>query len=104
MADETTQFILGDAAADAFSEGRRGRRFFRRKKKSPKQEPLTHCENCGTSLTGAYCSACGQHAIDYRRSLVAVMVDAADSFFNWDTKFLQSVAVLITRPWKLTND
>ena len=105
MADETTQFILGDAAADALSEGRRGRRFFGRGKKSKKPEPLTHCENCGTALTGPGTrSTCGQHAIDYRRSLFAVMIDAADSFFNWDTKVLKSVAVLITRPWKLTND
>lgn len=55
-------------------------------------------------LTGTYCAQCGQHAIDYRRSLLRVAVDAADSFFNWDTKFLKSVAVLLLRPWRLTNE
>lgn len=104
MADETTQFILGDAAADALSEGRRGRKFFRRQKKSRSHETLTHCENCGAPLTGAYCAQCGQHAIDYRRSLWRVLIDAADSFLNWDTKFLKSVGVLLVKPWKLTND
>src|SRR5262249_9571894 len=50
------------------------------------------------------CSKCGQHAIDYRRSLFRVLIDAADSFFNWDTKFLKSIGLLLIRPWKLTND
>ena len=103
MTDESTQFILGDAAADALSEGRRG--FVRRRRKRKSEEPrLTNCENCGTPLTGDYCSQCGQHAIDYRRSFLRILVDAADSFLNWDTKFLNSVGVLLVKPWKLTND
>ena len=101
MADETTQYIIGDATADALDEPRK-RRFFGRRKK-PEHRP-THCENCDAVLTGEYCSVCGQHAIDYRRSLWRVVIDAADSFLNWDTKFLQSVGVLLTRPGKLTND
>lgn len=104
MSDETTQLIIGDAAADALSQSGRGRRFFRKKKSEPTAVPLTHCENCEASLTGPYCAACGQQAIDYRRSLLRVLVDAADSFLNWDTKFLNSVGVLMTRPWRLTND
>ena len=28
----------------------------------------------------------------------------ADSFLNWDTKFLHSINLLLLRPWKLTND
>ncbi len=99
---EETHLILGDAAIDATAEGRRGSR--RRQKKRDEQHALTHCENCGAPLTGEYCAQCGQHAIDYRRSLWRVLIDAADSFLNWDTKFLSSVAVLLTRPWKLTND
>lgn len=103
MADESTQFILGDAAADALSEGRRG--FFKRRRKRKNEEPrLTHCENCEAPLTGEYCAKCGQHAIDYRRSFWTVLVDAADSFLNWDTKFLNSVGILLFKPWKLTND
>jgi hypothetical protein len=33
-----------------------------------------------------------------------VALDALDSFLNWDTKFLNSVGVLLLRPWRLTND
>ncbi|MDQ2868032.1 MAG: DUF3667 domain-containing protein [Verrucomicrobiota bacterium] len=101
MSDETTHLILGDAALDATGQPPRRRRFFR--KRGP-ELPLTHCENCRAALTGNYCAQCGQHAIDYRRSLLRVLVDAADSFFNWDTRFLKSIAILLTRPWRLTND
>ena len=102
MADETTtQYILGDAAVDATTTQRK-RRFFGKRRKLV--EKLTNCENCDTPLTGEYCSACGQHAIDYRRSLWRVAVDALDSFLNWDTKFLQTIGVLLLRPWRLTND
>ena len=100
MADETTQFILGDAAADAAGSPRK-RRFFRRKTTAP---PLINCENCGTQLAGEYCAQCGQHAIDYRRSLLLLVIDAADSFLNWDTKFLKSVGIMLFKPWRLTND
>jgi hypothetical protein len=31
-------------------------------------------------------------------------LDAADSFLNWDTKFLHSMNQLLIRPWQLTND
>ncbi len=103
MSDESTQFILGDAAAAASEEIGGPRRFFRRKKKRDRP-PLTHCENCGAELTGQYCAKCGQHAVDYHRSLLHILADAADSFFNWDAKFFKSIGVLLAKPWKLTND
>ncbi len=103
MPDESTQFILGDAAAAASEEIGGPRGFFRRKKQVP-PAPLTHCENCGAELTGQYCAKCGQQAVDYHRSLLHILADAADSFFNWDAKFFKSIGVLLAQPWKLTND
>lgn len=105
MSDEIEQIILADAASSVADEPPRRRGIFglRRRSKLP-AKPLTHCENCGAPLTGEFCSQCGQHAIDYRRSIVRVVLDAADSFFNWDTKFLQTVGLLLLRPWQLTND
>src|SRR3954467_14811488 len=102
MSDDSTQLILGDAAIDATTEGKRGRR--RKRSRRTDERVLTHCENCGAPLSGPYCSACGQHAIDYHRSLWRVLIDAADSFLNWDTKFLSTIGVLLIRPWQLTND
>ncbi len=99
MADETTQLILGDAAVDALGQPRKRRR---RRKAGPPE--ITHCQNCDAALTGEFCARCGQHAIDYRRSFFALLIDAADSFLNWDTKFADTIVVLLTRPWRLTND
>src|SRR4051812_22013563 len=101
MSDETTDLILGDAVVDATEEGRRGSSRRRRKRKD--ERVLINCENCGAPLTGEFCAQCGQHAVDYRRSLWRVLIDAADSFLNWDTKFFKSVGILLIRPWQLTN-
>src|SRR6266516_27749 len=101
MSDETTKFILGDTAISAVEEPGR-KRFFRRKNRE--RPPLTHCENCGTQLSGRYCSVCGQPAIDYRRSFRHVIVDVLDSFLNWDSKFFATIGLLIARPWRLTNE
>lgn len=100
MADQTTQFIVGDVAVDALTTKRK-KRYFRSKKQRP---PLTNCENCEAPLTGEYCAQCGQHAIDYRRSIMRLLIDAADSLLNWDTKFLNTVTVLLASPGRLTND
>lgn len=103
MADEPAKILLGDTAIAAGGEPPRpGRRLFGRKKKQT--PPLTHCENCGTLLTGRFCGQCGQPAVDYRRSFRHVIVDVLDSFLNWDSKFLATLGHLMTRPWKLTNE
>jgi hypothetical protein len=102
MMEDADRLILADAAIDATKEGRRGR--LRRRRRREGDRVLTHCENCGAQLTGEYCANCGQHAIDYHRSIWRVLIDAADSFLNWDTKFLSSIWVLLVRPWQLTND
>lgn len=102
MSDETSQLIVGDAVVAATETGERKRRWFG-SRRAP-AAPLTHCENCGAPLSGSYCSKCGQHAVDYRRSLLRVIIDAADSFFNWDTKFVKSLGLLLLSPGRLTND
>lgn len=105
MSDEFHQIILADTASSVAEEPprRRGIFGFKRRSKLP-EKPLTHCENCGAPLTGEFCGQCGQHAIDYRRSIFRVLLDAADSFLNWDTKFLHTVNQLLIHPWQLTND
>jgi hypothetical protein len=101
MADEPAKIILGDTVISAV-ERAPGRRWLRRSKESPRR--LTHCENCGTPLTGHYCAQCGQAAVDYRRSFRYVIADVLDSFLNWDSKFFATIALLILKPWRLTNE
>lgn len=99
MSDETP-LIFGDAVVAELDRPPR-RRWFRGKNERP---PLTHCENCGSALTGRFCAQCGQPAIDYRRSLGSLLIDAADAFFNFDARFFQSFGLLLVKPWRLTNE
>ncbi len=101
MSDETTEFIVGDAATAEMEQYPRRRRSWRKKKASP---PLTHCENCGAALTGPYCAQCGQPAIDYHRSFGTLLADAADAFLNLDERFLKTFGLLLIKPWRLTNE
>lgn len=101
MSDETTPLIFGDAAAAELGNYP-GRKWLRRKRKA--RPPLTHCENCGTALTGPYCAQCGQPAVDYHRSFGSLLADAADAFFNFDARFFQSFGLLLFKPWRLTNE
>ena len=103
MSDEPARIILGDTAISAI-ERTPGRRWFRRSKDPRKLSGLTHCENCGVQLHGHWCGQCGQAAVDYRRSFRHVVVDVLDSFLNWDSKFFTTIALLIVKPWRLTNE
>src|SRR6266480_4403057 len=102
MPDELEKFVLGDTAISAIEQASSGRRRFfgRRKIQRP---AITHCENCGAQLRGHWCAKCGQPAIDYRRSFRHVIADLLNEFLNWDSKFFATIALLVVRPWKLTN-
>jgi ribosomal protein L32 len=101
MSDEPAKIILGDTAISAF-QGTPGRRRSRRTKDTG--PPLTHCENCGAELQGHWCAKCGQPAIEYRRSFRHVVADLLNEFLNWDSKFFTTIALLILKPWRLTNE
>ena len=103
MADEPAKIILGDTAISAI-ERTPGRRRFRRSKDPRNLSGLTHCENCGAQLQGHWCGKCGQAAVDYRRSFRHVITDVLDSFLNWDSKFFTTIALLLIKPWRLTNE
>src|SRR5690242_4500657 len=102
MSDEPAKLILGDTAISAIE--RKSQRGWLRRRKGEELPPFTHCESCGRQLTGHYCSQCGQAAIDYRRSFGHVVLDVLNEFLNWDSKFFGTLGLLITRPWRLTNE
>src|SRR5437867_12688757 len=101
MSDEPAKIVLRDTAITAL-ECTPGRRWFRRNKDP--HRVLTHCENCGAPLTGHYCAQCGQAAVDYRRSFRHVIANVLESFLDWDSKFFATIALLIFKPWRLTNE
>src|SRR3954468_22366620 len=101
MSDEPAKIILGDTAISTF-EGTPGRRRFGRGKDTGPS--LTHCENCGAELHGHWCAQCGQAAVEYRRSFRYVVADLLNEFLNWDSKFFATIALLIFKPWRLTNE
>jgi hypothetical protein len=98
MSDEPAQTILGDSAIE-----RESRRGWLRKRKDHDLPPFTHCENCGTKLTGHHCSQCGQAAIDYRGSFRHVIGDILETF-DIHSKIFGTAGLLLTRPWALTNE
>lgn len=102
MSDEPAKIILGDTAISAVE--RKSQRGWLRRRQSEEVVPFTECENCGAKLSGHYCSQCGQAAIDYRRSFGHVILDVLNEFLNWDSKFFGTLGLLITRPWRLTNE
>src|SRR5436190_3418001 len=101
MSDEPAKVILGDTAISAFERAAGERRSGRGKDTGPS---LTHCENCGAELQGHWCAQCGQPAIEYRRSFRYVVADLLNEFLNWDSKFFTTIALLILKPWRLTNE
>jgi uncharacterized protein DUF3667 len=64
----------------------------------------SHCQNCGAALTGPYCAACGQHDVDYHRSLWPILEDSLEGLLHLDGKFLRTVRLLFTRPGLLTRE
>lgn len=62
------------------------------------------CQNCGAPLTGPYCSACGQHDVDYHRSFHHLLHDLLENLFHFEGKFFATVAWLLSHPGRLTRE
>ena len=64
----------------------------------------TRCQNCAAPLSGPYCSACGQHDVDYNRSFWHIVEEALEGFLHFDGKFFKSARYIFTRPGFLTTE
>jgi hypothetical protein len=60
------------------------------------------CPNCGSALTGPYCSQCGQRA-RIHRSLRTYFADFAAGMLNFEGKFWRTLPMLAWRPGELTR-
>lgn len=65
-------------------------------------QPAETCRNCGATLTGAYCSACGQSA-HVHRSLRALAHDILHGVFHFEGKVWRTLPELVWRPGRLTR-
>src|SRR5262245_40194325 len=61
-----------------------------------------NCLNCGATLTGPYCSACGQKA-HVHRSLRAFMGDFVAGLMNFEGKFWRTLPMLALHPGEMTR-
>jgi hypothetical protein len=61
-----------------------------------------NCLNCGTRLTGAYCSACGQKA-HVHRSVRAFFADFVQGLFNFEGKIWRTLPMLAWCPGLMTR-
>lgn len=62
------------------------------------------CLNCGTSLAGPFCSACGQRDVPPYPDVRELVVDAFWELSGWDGRFAATVRKLFTSPGALTRD
>ena len=61
-----------------------------------------NCLNCGTKLSGPYCSACGQKA-HVHRSVRAFFQDFVQGLFNFEGKIWRTLPMLAWRPGEMTR-
>ena len=62
------------------------------------------CANCGASLGGAYCQACGQKAVSPDVSLHDFAHEAIHEFGHVDGKVVRTLRMLVAKPGMLTRE
>ena len=62
------------------------------------------CLNCGATLTGLYCSRCGQKAVNRDLSLGTFVRETTEQLTDWDGKVPATLRTLFLRPGVLTVD
>ena len=66
--------------------------------------PYEHCLNCGTELVGKFCHKCGQQATSKTPKMKDFVVEYLNNAFIWDAQFFKTIANLVCRPGRLTNE
>ena len=62
------------------------------------QPQRTHCDNCRASLTGEFCSECGQAARDYNVPIGTFAKDMVSESFDLDSRLRATMHPLFFRP------
>lgn len=64
----------------------------------------TACANCGETLTGAFCSACGQKSDTYRLSLKTLAGNLLRAIYDMDSKVWRTILDLTRNPGQVALD
>lgn len=62
------------------------------------------CPNCGTVLTGRYCSKCGQEDHSLAVPLHRLILDFLSDQFQFDSRIGRTLGLLLFRPGRLTRN
>ena len=63
-----------------------------------------NCLNCGTTVAGRYCQACGQENIVTKQSFWALTKHFVYDIFHFDGKFFDTLASLLLKPGKVARE
>jgi hypothetical protein len=64
-----------------------------------------NCKSCGNELQETFCPACGEKKFDTRQLSVKHFVEETfEGFVHFDSKFLHTLKILITKPGQLSLD
>jgi hypothetical protein len=66
--------------------------------------PQKKCLNCGTVLSGSYCSYCGQKDEHLHEPFWKLAGHFVADFFHFDSKFFRTIVPLLIRPGFLTKE
>ena len=77
-----------------------------KKRRAKKHLPAigTPCANCGVTLEGPFCHACGQSADDHHRSLLHLAWEGVEGLTHLDGRLGQTLPKLLFRPGQLARD
>ncbi len=64
---------------------------------------LPACANCGTALTGPFCSHCGQKASDTHRPFWWILGEFMDAVFGYDSRTFRTLWLLFAQPGEFTR-
>lgn len=72
--------------------------------KIPDENQSTSCMACGETMTGLFCSACGQKNDNYRRSIFALIADLFGSIFSLESRIWRTWGALLFKPGKVARE
>lgn len=66
------------------------------------QQPSPTCLNCNETLSGNFCTQCGQQNLPLKQSIGQLLLVFFGEFFNYDGRFLRSIRLMFSQPGALT--